>query len=150
MYGCAHRFHGIVRMCVRARVCIDASIMLVHRGMYGCPDAHAHAHPRPHLRLAAAHILVHARTCGHTCMRVSMARHQHAYIGITCMCVYIHITMSISLLYIYYVLICMHVCWYVRAALCAQASIGVCTRIYEYRWVHVYLSPSIHLNMYAC
>ena len=119
MYECIYR----IRVCVNVCVCVcarggvlcpsvqRASVStLVHRGLYGCPDAHTQTRiGRFHLRLAAA---IPSR------MRVWMDAYACVYrwLGIdgrasVCMYMCIYRTMSISLLYIYYVLICMHNVW---------------------------------------
>ncbi len=140
-----------VRVSVRARgccmpvcttcVCIDARASR-HVRMPRC----AHAHRRLHVRLAAA---IPSR------MRVWMALYACVcrWLGIdgrasVCMHMCIYRTMSISLLYMYYALICMHYIMYGPiAALCTQVSMIVCTQTDRYRWVHVYLAPSVQPNM---
>ncbi len=48
----------------------------------------------------------------------------------------------------YSVLICMHYIMYGPiAALCTQVSMSVCAQMDRYRWVHVYLAPSVQLNI---
>jgi hypothetical protein len=148
-YGCIYRIHVCVNVCVcvcvRARggVCygrlynIDARASR-HVRMPRC--AHAHAHRRLHLRLAAA---ISSR------MRVWMDVYACVYrwLGIdgrasVCMYMCIYRTISISLLYIYYACMYGHI-----AALCTQVPMSLCTQPDRYRWVHVYLAPSVQLNI---
>ena len=144
MYECIYRIHVCVNVCVCVCVCARGGVVcpsvqrasvstLVHRGVYGCPDAHTHAHRRPHLRLSAAISSCMRGMYGFTCMRVSMARHRRAGIGMHAY-VYIYI-------YIYnyiYIPIIHLLCTDMHAScmdpLCTQVSMSVCTQTDRYRW----------------
>jgi hypothetical protein len=97
MYECIYRIHVCVNVCVRARArvwygrlynCASVST-LVHRGVYGCPDAHTHTRIRGPICVWRQ---PYPRACAYgwiyKYMRVSMARHRRACIG---MHVYVYI-----------------------------------------------------------
>ena len=141
-----------VRVRVRAGVCVlcpsvqRASVStLVHRGVYGCPDAHTHT------RIGGSiwvWLQPYPRACAygwmymHACIDGSASTGVHRY---ACICVYIE-----RYLYHYYTSIMhLYACTMYGpiAALCTQVSMSVCTQTDRYRWVHVCLPPSVQPNI---
>jgi hypothetical protein len=153
-YECIYRIHVCVNVCVC--VCARGGVVcpfvqrasastLVHRGVYGCPDAHAHTHIGGSMCVC---LQPYPRACAYgwmymrACIDGSASTGVHRY---ACICVYIE-----RYLYHYYASM-MHVyacIMYGRsAALCTQVSMSVCTQPDRYRWVHVYLAPSDQRNI---
>jgi hypothetical protein len=142
-----------VRVRVRARggcvmptcttcVCIDARASRRVR-MPRC--AHTHTHiggsmcvwRQPYPRACA-----YGWMYMHACIDGSASTGVHRY---ACICVYVE-----RYLYHYYTSIMhLHACimYGPIAALCTQVSMSVCTQTDRYRWVHVYLAPSVQPNM---
>ncbi len=114
---------------------------LVHRGVYGCPDAHTPTRIggsmcvwlQPYPR-ACAYGWMHSRAW----IDGSASTGVHRY---ACICVYIERYLypyCISILYA-----CACIMYGPIAALCTQVSMRVCTQTDRYRWVLVY-SIAIH------
>ncbi len=142
-----------VRVRVRARgdvmpicatcVCIDARASRRVR-MPRCAHAHAHAHRRLHVRLAAAisSCMRVWKDYMHACIDGSASTGVHRY---ACICVYIERYLypyNTSIMYLYACIMYGPI-----AALCTQVSMSVCTQTDRYRWVPVYLAPSVQPNI---
>jgi hypothetical protein len=153
-YECIYRIHVCVNVCVC--VCARGGVVcpsvqrasvstLVHRGVYGCPDAHTHTRIGGSI---CVWLQPYPRACAygwmymHACIDGSASTGVHRY---ACICVYIE-----RYPYHYYTSI-MHLYACIMygpiAALCTQVPMSVCTQTDRYRWVHVYLAPSVQLNI---
>ena len=154
MYECACKLHGSVRMCACA--CARGGVKwppvqrasvstLVHRGVYGCRDAHT---PTRIGGSMCVWLQPYPRACAygwiymHACIDGSASTGVHRYA-----CIYVYIERYLhpyyaSIMYLYACIMYGRI-----AALCTQVPMSVCTQTDRYRWVHVCLAPSVQLNM---
>jgi hypothetical protein len=142
MCACVHvRARGCGTPICTLCVCIDACASR-HVRLPGC--AHAHTHRRLRLRLSVAiSSCMHVRMDIHACVYrwLGMDRCASVFIGLY-LCIYNDI--YIRMIY----LCCTHT--YARTHACVHTGIDMCVypdRCHAYRWVHVYQSPSVPLNM---
>jgi hypothetical protein len=159
MYECIDRTHVCANVCVRACaragvVCPSVRVRLYRRS---CIEACTDAQVRTRARASAApsafggsHTLVHARMDGCIYMRVSMAWPRRACIGMH-VYVYIYDDVYIPIVYLLcpYTYACMHACvsvW-IRCAHRLRCECVYADRFRAYRCVHVYLAPSVQLNV---
>jgi hypothetical protein len=137
--------------CMHVHVCVrvDSMQACASRRVRVPRCAHARAHRRLHLRLAAAHTLAHARTCGYkrTCVVRWLGIDGRASVYLCN--VYIHDEVYIPIIHLSctYTYACMWVCTDTLRTQVSMRTYACPGRCHAHRWVHVYLSPSIHLNI---
>ena len=156
-YECIHRIHVCVNVCVC--VCARAGVVWPSVQMCVCIDARASrrvrmprcAHAHAHTRIGGSiwvWLQPYPRACAYGWIYMHACIDGSAWTGVhrcACICVYIE-----RYLYHYYTsMMYLYACimYGPIAALCTQVSMSVCTQTDRYRWVHVYLAPSVQPNI---
>ncbi len=117
----------------------------VHRGVYGCLDAHTHTRIGGSM---CVRLQPYPRACAYGWMYMHACIDGSASTGVhrcACICVYIERCLYhyfTSIMYLYACIMVGRI-----AALCTQVPMRVCAQTDRYRWVHVCLAPSVQPNI---